>query len=167
MFSNSLDKCLRWIPPTADSYTRFVAAFVSSAKKAIPRGYRKQYIPGWDEQCETQYQAFLASNDQEIASELLHSLDAARRGRWVETVQALDFKTSSRKAWSLLRKLSDDNKSAHKDTPIPPNKIASHIVSTSKAPRDRTHTTQIRRELTALKSTCDDQTECSRPFSLD
>lgn len=167
LFSNNLDKCLGWIPPRANNYIRFVGAAVSSAKKAIPRGYRKQYIPGWNEDCENQYQAFLDSNDQEIADELLHNLDVARRERWMETVQALDFKTSSRKAWSLLRKLNDGNKRAHKETPIPPNQIASHIVSTSKAPRDRAHTTQIKHELTALKSTCNHQTEFSRPFSSD
>ena len=166
-FSSNLDRCLGWIPPKANNYTRFVGAVISSAKKAIPRGYRRQYIPGWNEDCENQYQAFLNSNDQEIADELLNNLDVARREKWVETVQALDFKTSSRKAWSLLRKLNDGNKSTHRETPIHPSKIAAHIVSTSKAPRDRTHTTQIKHDLKALKSDCEDQTEYSRPFLPD
>ncbi|KAG5885687.1 hypothetical protein JTB14_001968 [Gonioctena quinquepunctata] len=49
---------------------------------------------------------FLESGDQQIADELLHTLDAARRENWMRTVENLDFKRSSRKAWDLLRRLS-------------------------------------------------------------
>lgn len=91
----------------------------------------------------------------------------ARREKWVETIQALDFKTSGRKAWSLLRKLNDGNKRTHRETPIHPSKIACSYCINSKAPRGRTHTTQIKHELKELKSDCDDQTEYSRPFLPD
>ncbi|KAG5897366.1 hypothetical protein JTB14_022074, partial [Gonioctena quinquepunctata] len=52
-------------------------AVIRSAKKSIPRGYREEYIPGWNEQREELYNQFLESGDQEIADELLHTLDAA------------------------------------------------------------------------------------------
>lgn len=48
-FSTELDKCLCWIPPSSRNYNRFVGAVISSAKKCIPRGYRKEYIPGWSQ----------------------------------------------------------------------------------------------------------------------
>lgn len=43
---------------------------------------------------------FLDDDDPEIANELLHSLDAARRQKWSETVENVEFKYSSRKVWS-------------------------------------------------------------------
>ncbi|KAK9746039.1 hypothetical protein QE152_g6446 [Popillia japonica] len=45
------------------------------------------------------------SGDPEIVDELLRSLDAARREKWMKTTEELNFKYSSRRSWSLLRKL--------------------------------------------------------------
>ncbi|XP_072395286.1 uncharacterized protein [Diabrotica undecimpunctata] len=70
-FSADLDKCLGWITLNIKNYHRFVGAVLSVAKKHIPRGYRKEYIPGWSENSEELYQSFLETGDQEIADELL------------------------------------------------------------------------------------------------
>lgn len=82
---------------------------ITSFKKCLPRGYRKEYILGWSATSESLYQEFLETGDQEVAEELLHSFDAARRKRCVETVESLDLKTSKWKAWFLLRKLGGGN----------------------------------------------------------
>ena len=74
---------------------------MTAAKSAIPRGYCKEYIPGWSEESEKLYEEF-CEDGHEIADELLHSIVAARREKWTETVENLDFKKSSRQAWSLL-----------------------------------------------------------------
>lgn len=51
------------------------------------------------------YVDFCESGDPEIVDELLRSLDAARREKWMKTAEELNFKYSSRRSWSLLRKL--------------------------------------------------------------
>ncbi|XP_050515900.1 uncharacterized protein LOC126890764 [Diabrotica virgifera virgifera] len=150
-FSEQLDRTLSWVPPTSKHYERFVGAVISTAKKTIPRGYRKEYVPGWTETCEDLYTKFLESGDREIADELLHNIDTARRQKWIKTVENLDFKKSSRQAWSLLRKIGGANQLESRESKMSPNKVASHIVSLSRAPRDRTHTTNVKRDLRALK----------------
>lgn len=167
LFTNELDKCLRFIPPTSDNYNRFVDLVISTAKKTIPRGYRKEYIPGWSDTSENLYQEFLESGNQEIADDLLHSLDAARRQKWIETVEALNFTQSSRQAWSLLRKLGSGNPPIRDKLIVNPNAIATHIVSISRAPRDRDHTIQVKRELKGLKAATPLSSEYSRPFTDD
>lgn len=144
---------------------RFVGAVISTAKKTIPRGYRRDYVPGWDEKCEKLYQEYNESQDREIADELLHSLDAARRQKWMETVEKLDFSKSSRKAWSLLRKLGSSRHSTRDKVPIVPNRVASHIVANSRAPRDRDHTTKVKQDLKILKSACPPTSEYSDEFT--
>ncbi|KAG5881103.1 hypothetical protein JTB14_036587 [Gonioctena quinquepunctata] len=89
----------------------------------------------------------------------------ARQEQWTETVNNLDFKTSSRKAWSLSRKLGP--KIAKNDPEIHPDRIASHVVSTSRAPRDRAHSVRIKHELKALKANSQEQTEFSRSFTVE
>lgn len=62
-------------------------------------------MPGCSEESETIYKNFLDSEDYEMADELVHYMDAARRKTWKETTSNTDFKNTSRKAWSLLKKL--------------------------------------------------------------
>ncbi|XP_030753295.1 uncharacterized protein LOC115880253 [Sitophilus oryzae] len=108
-YKEELENCIGRIPPKYKNYHRFTGLLKSIAKKHIPRGYRKEYIPGWSSHSEDLYKNFLRSKDPEIGDELLHSLDAARRTRWIETTESLNFQHSSRKAWSLLKKLGASN----------------------------------------------------------
>lgn len=166
LFAGDLDKIVRWIPPTYDNYTRFIGAVTSVAKKHIPRGFRKEYIPGWSATSETLYREFLESGDHEIADDLLHNLDEARLNKWQQTTEGMDFKRSSRKAWSLLRKLGNCGPAVKKKSPIHPNQVAEHIVKTSKTPPIKDHSTQIRKELSELKSRNSSE-RFSHPFSLE
>lgn len=166
-FSTELDKCLGWIPPVSTNYVRFAGAIISTAKKCIPRGYREEYIPGWSQSSEILYQNFLETGNQETADQLLQSLNAARQQKWVETVENLNFQTSSRKAWSLIRKLGGGiPPQKQKESPISPNSVASHIVQTSRAPGDKAHTKRIRRHLKTLKSKSI-ETQYSCPFTYE
>lgn len=53
-------------------------AVVASAKKFIPRRYRKEYIPGWNEKCEKLYEQFIKDKNSDIARDLLHILNTER-----------------------------------------------------------------------------------------
>ena len=80
---------------------------ISAAKKTIPRGgYRKIYVPCWDEECNSLYHAFQCTalgNETRFASEkLLCRLDQRRQSRWVEAVDNIDFTHSSREAWKTV-----------------------------------------------------------------
>lgn len=95
-----------------------------SVKKYIPRCYRKKYIPGWSETSEQLYQEFLETGNQEIAEELVQSLDVAWRAKWTETVESLDFKTSNLVPPSQI----GTTESKRQVTRTTPNSVASHIA---------------------------------------
>ncbi|KAG5875399.1 hypothetical protein JTB14_031373 [Gonioctena quinquepunctata] len=78
------------------------------SKKRIPRGYRKDYIPGWSKDSEALYQEY-SSSVPELPDDIIYTM---RLEKWSETVTNMVFKHYSRKAWSLLRKLRSSTSSA-------------------------------------------------------
>lgn len=165
-FSNELDKVIRWIPPVSENYDRFVGAVLSTAKKCMPRGFRKEYIPGWNKDCEDLYQSYITTNDNEIATELLQSLDKARRETWIQKTESLDFTRSSREAWSLLKKLGGCSPPNRDDPHVTPDQIASRIISLSRAPSHKQHTRKVKKELTKLKQQAVNRSEYSNDFTV-
>jgi len=75
-YSKLLDAAVRFIPPTPNNYDRFNNLVICTGKKCIPIGYRKEYIPCWNEDSDRLFQE---SENPEIAKELLQSLDNARQ----------------------------------------------------------------------------------------
>ncbi|XP_072378913.1 uncharacterized protein [Diabrotica undecimpunctata] len=167
-FTKELDTCIRFIDPKANNYHRFLGMVMSIAKKHIPRGFRKEYIPGWTEESQKLYDEFLKSEDPEIGDNLLKSLDSTRLNKWKSTVEHIDFSRSSRKAWGLIRKLGEASRAQHLNkSTIEPNKIANRIIENSRAPSEKTHTSTVKRALKQLKANTPATSEYSRAFSLD
>ena len=82
------------------AYQDFCNTIKKAAKKTIPRGYRNNYIPCWDAECESLYKTFMQSpqgvNSSLAPTALLAKLDRKRRDRWSETVWSTAFSHSSR-----------------------------------------------------------------------
>ena len=80
------------------AYQDFCNTIKKAAKKTIPRGYRNNYIPCWDAECESLYKTFLQSpqrNDSSLAATaLLSKLDRKRRDRWSEAIRTIDLSTT-------------------------------------------------------------------------
>ena len=87
------------------AYQDFCNTIKKATKKTIPRGYRNNYIPCWDAECESLHKNVLQSPQGDESkfgcTALLAKLDRKRRDRWTEAVQNIDFSHSSRKAWSI------------------------------------------------------------------
>lgn len=47
----------------------------------IPRGFMKQYIPGWDKYCIKIFEDFQKNNDNVIADELISRLNVIKKQR--------------------------------------------------------------------------------------
>jgi hypothetical protein len=146
-YSSVLDSTVKWIPPHPAQYDRFVGAVMTAARRSIPRGYRKNYIPGWNEECSALYEEYRINGSTETASRLTSALDKARRDRWVETMENLNFTHSSRKAWSLLRKLGSAARPPCPPSNISPDKIASRLVALTKPQMKRADYRDVDREL--------------------
>lgn len=67
MFSKDLDSIVKWIPQTPGSYNRFAKAIKTSPKRNIPRGYRKEYIPGWNNHYENLMDDYRENGNEDVA----------------------------------------------------------------------------------------------------
>lgn len=112
------------------------------------------------------YAEFKESEDPEVAKELLKSLDNARKKRWIETVESIDFSHSSRKGWSLIRKLGGASKLTKKSSEMNADRVARRLVQSSKAPADKQFLRKVIRMYKALRSKTPRQTNVSRPFTI-
>lgn len=120
------------IPPNPKEYSRFVKLLMKTAKNTIPRGYRKEYIPGWDRRSEQLYHQYCQSEDPSMANELIKHLDKSRREKWINTLNGLNFTHSSHKTWTLLRKLGGASPQCAITPAITPDQIASNLFLNSK-----------------------------------
>jgi Reverse transcriptase (RNA-dependent DNA polymerase)/Endonuclease-reverse transcriptase len=151
-FAEDIDHVAQFIPARWDCYERFSNAVKAAAKRHIPRGFREQYIPGWDESCENLYQEYNASPDRSTANQLLDQLNTQRKKKWEQTVESTNFIHSSRKAWTLMRKLGTDLSSSPPSRPtINANQIATRLLKVSKVPMDRDFVRSTKRDLRQMR----------------
>ncbi len=166
-YANLLDAAIRFITPNPQNYDRFAKLVINTAKKCIPRGYRKEYIPCWNEDSDRLYAEFKDNDDPETAKELLKSLDEARKQRWINTVENMNLTHSSRKGWSLIRKLGGASKLNNPKPKINPDRIARKVVHSSKAPSKKLFSKQIIRAYHELRRRTPKDNELSSTFSID
>lgn len=131
-FSRSVDQTIPRIPPVASNYERFIGIITATAKRTIPRGRREAYVPGWNHESQLLYDSFKVTGSTETGKELLASLDKNRKEIWEQKMESLNFAKSSRKAWSLISRLSGKKRKTSKVYPITPDQIASQLVVNSK-----------------------------------
>jgi len=164
-YRKRLDDNIRWIKPEANNYDRFVKMVIQTAKKCIPRGYRKEYIPGWSKESDDLYNEYHINNNPETADALLNSLSISRKTRWMNTIEEMDFKHSSRKAWNLLRKIDPNNKRKKHNTEIKPNAFANRIIELSRAKIDNKYRTKVKTELRESKRNAEPKSTFARDFT--
>ena len=146
-FTDHIEKTCTRIPPKQENINRFTKLILCSAKKYIPRGHRSHYIPCWSEKSNALLEKYEETYDQSVGEDLLESLREGRRNKWIDTVESLDLKHSSRHAWNLFKKLDPvkNSKSTH-STPIDVEMIAKEIKQRSTHKSDHKFEKEIRKE---------------------
>jgi len=113
-------------------YQCFMCVVKISAKESISRGYRKSYVPTWDNECDDLFQQYKEVEDPDdiktAASNLIDKLNEKCQNRWKEAVEEVVFTHSSCKAWLNSNRLTGSN-TTKKHFPVPPNVIAKQVVS--------------------------------------
>ena len=104
-YMEHIEKTCTRIQPNQAYMVRFTKLILTGAKKHIPRGVRKQYIPCWTPESENLLREYEETGYQDTAEQLLNSLQDERRNRWVQSVESMDITRSSRQAWRLLERL--------------------------------------------------------------
>ncbi|XP_039283045.1 uncharacterized protein LOC120351099 [Nilaparvata lugens] len=149
-FTEVIEKTVSRIPVSIENYDRFTKLIYVAAKRSMPRGHRKSYIPCWSKECSDLLKEYRNSHSDETANQLMQKLDEERRSRWVAAMESMDFTHSSRKSWNLLRRLGAAKVSTTHAT-VSPDVIADTIceVSDINVPhRDLLHMKRhLRREL--------------------
>ena len=137
------------------AYSSVCNLLISAAKATIPRGFRKRYIPLWDDECSTHYQDFLHTQpgDEDVANKasvLTDCLDKKRRERWEETVQGIDFSHSSRRAWRTFNRLTGRSAKPTR-CPVSANAIAKQLLENGKfKDASKEHALHVKQETSAL-----------------
>lgn len=136
-FAKYIGANIRWIKPTNNIYDSFVGITKGTAKRCVPRGYRRDYIPCSNAESNQLYTKFQKNGTTELADMLRTSLAKSRRDRWIGTMEKQDFKHSSRETWNLLRRL-DPNPTRTKTAPkIKPDEFVNRIVEMTRATMDK------------------------------
>lgn len=120
-------------PDSNTTYAAFSEMLIYAAKRAIPRGCRKNYTPCWDQTSQDIYESLDNSDSPEELHErterLMTHLNSRRQKRWIETVESIDFTHSSRKAWDTINRLTGRASRTCSKCPVTPNAIASQLVA--------------------------------------
>jgi len=78
----------------------------------------------------------------------------------------IEFPDIEQTGVGILRKLGSGTPKQTQNTIVSSNAVASHIVVTSRAPKDKQHTVEVKRELKTLKAQAT-ETEHSRLYTCE
>ena len=104
------------IPATAEWYDQFANALRKVARKNIPRGCRRNCVPGLtpesieliEEYREKYEDDPFVDNTITLGEELVSAIPEERRKAWQILIESTYMTHNSRKAWSTMRNLCDD-----------------------------------------------------------
>ena len=113
---NQLDAAVENIPATAECYDQFVNALRKVARKNIPRGCRRNFVPGLtpesieliNEYREKYEDDPFADSTITLGEELMSAISEERCKAWQTLIESTDMTHTSKKAWSTIRTLCDD-----------------------------------------------------------
>ena len=166
-FTDDVEEQITNLEPVPKSYTSFCNILKDTAKKHIPRGFRKVFTPCWLPESEELLKQYESTGDPDIATELLDSLDTARQKRWQETVEDLNFTHSSRKAWNLLRHLGAATPVQHQPPKVTANAVASRLLLNSKVPSTKASRKEVKKNLSKSYSTSAKTSPLARPYTRE
>lgn len=141
LFSEELDKEIVKISPDIESYDTFIELVRKISKRHIPRGCRTQYIPGLDNKSRATLEKYktlfetdpFAEQTIQVGEELISNISISRRNKWCNLVESLDLKRNSRKAWKLMKTLSNDpTKTNEPITKVTSNQVAHQLLLNGK-----------------------------------
>ncbi|CAH1242641.1 Hypp6921 [Branchiostoma lanceolatum] len=170
-FTEDLETGIEDVDPTPESYDSFQRLVWKTAKKNIPRGCRKQYIPGLPVTSKEIYTRYINSYEVDpfaeetidLGENLLASLSDTRKERWQETIDELDMTQNSKKAWSTIKKLNSDKEPDQRIAAVTPYQVAKQLLDNGKPlNKERGYVKKMKEEMSRV---LEDSDEMFLPFS--
>ncbi|XP_049873462.1 uncharacterized protein LOC126372007 [Pectinophora gossypiella] len=166
-YRNSIDDALLKIPPAPQNYDQFMDEVKIRSRKYIPRACRVLYIPGLSRESaallreyETHYNCDPFSEDTiETGERLLTEVSEGRRSRWIDTVTNINMTHNSKKAWTTIRKLTNEAPPPMSPSQVTADQIAHQLLLNGKHPRRLSRVPKASQPTTPNDS-------ISRPFLL-
>ena len=141
-YAYQLDAAVENIPATTECYDQFVNALRKVARKNIPRGCRRNYVPGLTpesiqliEEYREKYEGDpFADSTITLGDELMSAISEELRKAWQTLIESADMTHNSKKAWSTIRKLCDDPCKPKQHCNITANQVAHQLLLNGRAP---------------------------------
>lgn len=139
------------------------------SRKYIPRGCRTTYVPGLDKNSKgllEKYKALFerdpfAEQTIQVGEELISNISEVRRSRWGNMLENIHLKNYSRRAWRMIKNLSNDpTKPKEIQTNVTANEIAHQLLLNGKV-KGKVNGAKIKRNV------IEENNLISQPFKMD
>lgn len=113
------------------------------SRKYIPRSCCTEYIPGMKKNFTYKLYKYEESFKNQpfepetnaLEEKLMENIANERKKEWQKTLEGIDMKQNSSKAWGLIRKLNGEKRSEHQYTNITAAEVAQQILLNGKIKR--------------------------------
>ena len=135
-YAYQLDATVEDIPATAECYYQFVNALRTFARNNIPRGRRRNYVPGLrpksieliEEYREKYEDDPFTDSTITLGEELMSAISEERRKAWQTLIESTDTTHNSKNAWSTIRKLCGDPCKSKQHCNTTANQVAHQLL---------------------------------------
>ncbi|XP_072022738.1 uncharacterized protein [Amphiura filiformis] len=139
-FSSDLDAAVSNIEASPENYDLFVKTIKENTRKNIPRGCRTSFISGLTSETADLYEEYKAMFESDPFDEattatgemLMSAIEKQQRQSWQNLIESTDMTNNSKKAWTLIRKLSNDPREAEQHYNTTANQVAHQILLNGK-----------------------------------
>ena len=172
-FTSELDLNIASIEPTPVNYEAFQNLVWKVAKKHIPRGCRKNYIPCLTADSKDLYTQYTAAYEDDpfsegtiaLGEELTASITKEKTERWRQLITETDMTHNSKKAWATIKKLNTEKKPQTRVAAVTPDQVASQLILNGKpAYKEKGNLKKIQSEITQAQQNSEEHFD---PFTAD
>eukprot|EP00057_Strongylocentrotus_purpuratus_P020647 XP_011675121.1 PREDICTED: uncharacterized protein LOC105443541 [Strongylocentrotus purpuratus] len=146
-FAIDLDEALSDLDPVPANYDRFVRTVQEISRKHIPRGCRENYIPGLSAESALMYKEYIKLYEEDPFSEetlsagelLMAAISEERRKSWQDLIEGVDMTHNSKRAWSTIKKISNDPKKSTPHSNVTAVQVAHQLLMNGKSAHKKRH----------------------------
>eukprot|EP00057_Strongylocentrotus_purpuratus_P005102 XP_003730216.1 PREDICTED: RNA-directed DNA polymerase from mobile element jockey-like [Strongylocentrotus purpuratus] len=146
-FAIDLDEALSDLDPVPANYDQFVRTVQEISRKHIPRGCRENYIPGLSAESALMYKEYIKLYEEDPFSEetlsagelLMAAISEERRKSWQDLIEGIDMTHNSKRAWSTIKKISNDPKKSTPHSNVTADQVAHQLLLNGKSVHKKRH----------------------------
>ena len=139
-YSTELNELIEDVEPIPENYGGFVNKVCVASRRSIPRGCRTNHIPGLSEESKSLYEDYnkqyasdpFDNGTIETGKALMNNMKEEKKKRWEEVITSINMTNNIRKAWTIIKHLSNDPTSPIAPCLVSANQVAHQLVINSR-----------------------------------